>query len=365
MARKLAKDGITQRVAENEALIALGAKQNFEAILNIGMGLKGMKDLGDDVGWRPLGYKDFEDYTVSRWNLARIQATKYVRIVEKLPKRLCQSLTKSSKASVERLFQLLPNDTTEFKLSPDEVEQLMLLPPDEFKDEVAKISGYDREKHGGRGPSDLERPQISRDRYRDQQKKINRLEEKFSAAQDEKDELVGELGKAEKLAEDLKRVTSPDKAKNELIQENKGLLLKLAETEKLVMADKTLTLQGDLGMQRVAISVGECLTVFNRLGKVELTSHEQWCEFRAYTDTIRRLLDLCEERIGVTMAEKGLFPKEYEEWHEGSFKYHLDKATETMRREYAEKTEKETDEMIEKAKEERQQHKKTKKKKAK
>jgi hypothetical protein len=112
----------------------------------------------------------------------------------------------------------------------------------------------------------------------------------------------------------------------------------------------------------VVIAVSECSAIFNKLGKVELTSHEQWVEFRAYADTIRHLLELCEERVGATMAEKGLHPKEYEEWHEGSFKYHLDKATETMRKEYAEKTEKESAEMIKKAKEERQTRKKNKKK---
>ncbi|MGB3479429.1 MAG: hypothetical protein WBB67_09735, partial [bacterium] len=72
MAKKLAKAEITQRVAENEALIIFGAKQRFEGILNIGMGMKAMKDLGEDVGWRALGYKNFEDYTVTKWGLARI-----------------------------------------------------------------------------------------------------------------------------------------------------------------------------------------------------------------------------------------------------------------------------------------------------
>lgn len=360
MGKKLAKNEVVQRIAENEALIALGIKNNFESILNISMGLKGMKDLGQKVGWRILGYRNFEDYTVARWHLAHSQASKYVSVAEKLPKTFFHSVEKSSKASLSRLLQILPDDTTDFKLSPEEVEQLMLLPPDEFKNELVKISGYDRKLHGGRGPSDLDRPQISRDRYRDQKKKINRLEEKVEAFTGEKDELVDEIEKMEKLIADLKRVTSPDKDKNELIQENKGLLLRLAEMEKLVIADKTLTLQGELGMQRVVISISECSAIFNKLGKVELTSHEQWVEFRAYTDTIRHLLELCEERVGVTMAEKGLHPKEYEEWHDGSFKYHLDKATETMRKDHVEKTEKENAEMIKKAKEERQQRKKNK-----
>lgn len=358
MKKKLAKSEIIQRVAENEALIIFGAKQRFEGILNIGMGMTAMKDLGDEVGWRILGYKDFEDYTVTKWNLARIQASKYIAVVEKLPKSFVSKLTKSSKASIERLFLLLPNDQTEFNLTQEEVEELMLLPPDEFKKELAEMTGYDRSKHGGRGPSDIERPRISRDRYRDQQKKITRLKEKYDTTLNEKDELVGEIEKMEKRIEDLKRVTSPDKNKNELIQENKNLLLKLAELEKLVDADKVLNFVGESGIRYALEAISECSIIFGKLSKIELRSHEQWVEFRAYTDTIRQLLETCEEKIAVTMAEKGLHPKEYEEWHDGSFKYHMDKATENMRKEHAEKTEKETDEMIEKAKEDRKKRKK-------
>ena len=105
MTKKLAKSDIAQRVAENEALIALGAKQNFESILNISMGLKGMKDLGQKVGWRILGYKNFEDYTVARWNLAHSQASKYIKVAEKLPKTFFHSVEASSKASLGRLLQ--------------------------------------------------------------------------------------------------------------------------------------------------------------------------------------------------------------------------------------------------------------------
>ncbi|GAI03875.1 unnamed protein product, partial [marine sediment metagenome] len=205
-----------------------------------------------------------EDYTVTRWNLARIQADKYVKVAEKLPKNFCQLLTKARKVSIERLFQLLPNDQTEFNLTPEEVEELMLLPPDEFKKELAEIAGYDRSKHGSRGPSDIERPRISRDRYRDQQKKITRLKEKFDTALNEKDELVGEIEKMEKRIEDLKRVTSPDKNKNELIQENKNLLFKLAELEKLVDADKVLNFVGESGIRYALEAISECSIIFGR-----------------------------------------------------------------------------------------------------
>jgi len=328
----------------------------FSLILSVG-------PMIDKKLYLAAGYTNVESFAVDDLGMSRRHAYRFYELYKKLPAALVTRVAQTEKAPSFRRLLALPNDTNLLEnLSEEDLESMAGMSDAEFDAEMTKISGYDRKKHGGRGPSDLERARISRDRYRDQKKKIHQLEEKLNTSQGEKDELVDEIEKMEKVIADLKRVTSPDKDKNELIQENKALLLRLAEAEKLVKADKTLSLQGELGMQRVVIAVSECSAVFNKLGKVELTSHEQWVEFRAYTDTIRHLLELCEERVGATMAEKGLHPKEYEEWHEGSFKYHLDKATETMRKEYAEKTEKESADMIKKSKEERQQRKKNKKK---
>lgn len=353
MAKDLQKNEIMQRVAESEALILIGAAKNFESILNIGMGLKGMKDLAGEVGWKTLGYKNFEDYTVTRWTMAETQAFKYLHVAERLPKNLAQKLGISSKASVERLFSLLPNDQTELNLTPEEVEKLMLLPPDEFKDEMAKITGYDRGRDGGRGPSDAKRALISRARYRDQLKKIQRLKEKYDTTLDEKDELVGEIEKMEKLIADLKRITSPDKNKNEMIQDNKALLFEVAELKKRVQIETRIENLSRVGMKHVLIAIGECQIVFNKIADIELHSHQEWVEFRVMTDTIRQLLDTCEDHVGFTMAEKSLNPKEYEEWHDGSFKYHLDKATEEMKKEYIKKDEERIDNLIEEAKKNR------------
>ncbi len=351
--KQIEKSEVIQRITENEALIALGAKQNFESILNISMGLKGMKDLGEEVGWKTLGYENFEDYTTQRWNLARRQAYKYISVADRLPKGFVHSVHKSSKASLGRLLALLPNDQNDFNLTPEQVEDLMLLPPEDFKEKMIKLTGYDRRRDGGRGPSDLDRPNISRDRYRDQQGKILLLKEKLDTMEEEKDELVDQLEKLETTVEDLKKVTSPDKDKNELVVENKQLLLRIAEMENLLFAHKKLTLKGQFGIEHALTAITECAAVFSRIGSIELSSHEQWVEFRAYTDTIRRLLEECEERVAATMAEKGLQPKDYEEWHEGSFRYHMDKATERMRQDYADKCAAETDALFEKMKAER------------
>jgi len=361
--KQLEKSEVIQRVAENEALIALGAKQNFESILNISMGLKGMKDLGEEVGWKALGYENFEDYTTQRWSLAHSQAYSYILVADRLPKHFFHSLEKSSKASLGRLLALLPNDQNEFKLTPDQVEDLMLLPPENFKKQLVKLTGYDRKRDGGRGPSDLDRPNVSRDRYRDQQGKILLLKEKLDTMEEEKDELVDQLEKLEATVGDLKKVTSPDKDKNELIGENKQLVLRVAEMEKLLFAHQRLTLKGQFGIDHAMTAITDCAAIFSKIGSIELSTHEQWVEFRAYTDTIRRLLEDCEERVAATMAEKGLQPKDYEEWHEGSFRYHMDKATERMRQDYADKTAAETDALFERMKAERKMKREAEKKK--
>jgi hypothetical protein len=362
--KQIEKSEVIQRVTENEALIALGAKQNFESILNISMGLKGMKDLGEEVGWKALGYENFEDYTTRRWNLAQRQAYSYILVADRLPKGFLHSLQKTSKASLGRLLALLPNDQNEFKLTPEQVEDLMLLPPEDFKKQLVKLTGYDRKRDGGRGPSDLDRPNVSRDRYRDQQGKILTLKEKLFTVEEEKDELVDQLEKLEATVSDLKKVTSPDKDKNELIGENKQLVLRVAEMEKLLFAHQRLTLKGQFGIDHVMTAITDCAAIFSKIGSIELSTHEQWVEFRAYTDTIRRLLEDCEERVAATMAEKGLQPKDYEEWHEGSFRYHMDKATERMRQDYADKTAAETDALFERMKAERKAKREAEKKKA-
>lgn len=365
MGKQLEKSEVMQRVAENEALIALGAKQNFESILNVSMGLKGMKDIGEEVGWKTLGYDDFEDYTTQKWGMAKVQAYKYLHVAERLPKSLVHRVNFSSKASLGRLLALLPNDQNDFKLTPDQVEDLMLLPPDDFKKELIKLTGYDRKRDGGRGPSDIERPNVSRDRYRDQLKRVRVLEEKLETSDSEKEELADKIEKLEKQIEIFKRAVSPEKDKQEIIEENKALILKMTELEKMLGVEKIIQLEGEVARAIIVDAVMDSKATFNKMSEVILRSHEEWVEFRVWTDTIRRFLDECEDHVGFVMAEKGLFPKDYEEYRDGSFKHHLDKATENMKREFLAKEEKRVDEMIKRAKTEREQKKKDKEAKAK
>ena len=360
MEKKIAKSEIIQRVAENEALIAMGAKQNFEAILNIGMGLQGIKNLADKTSWKALGYKDFEDYTVTRWNMAKVQAYKYLHVAERLPKGLVQRLNFSSKASIERLSQLLPNDQNEINLTPEEVEELMLLPPEDFKKELAEIAGYDRSKHGGRGPSDIERPRISRDRYRDQQKKIQRLKEKYDTTLDEKDELIGEIEKMEKLIEDLKK-SGPDRTKEELRIENRRLLDLMAKVEEENTTGRLMAYSGQAAIERTMdLAIKSQSEIFSKLGDLQLKTHDEWVQFRLYTDLIRDFLASAEERVAAWMYEEGgLNAAEIDREH-GLYAQGADAATKHLRDEYIKKHQESIDETIEKAKEDRQKRRKKK-----
>lgn len=360
MGKKLAKSEIMQRVAEYEALILMGAAKNFERILYIGMGLKGIKDLADEVSWKALGYKDFEDYTVTKWNMAKVQAYKYLHVAERLPKNLVQLLNFSSKASVERLLSLLPNDQIELNLTPEEIEELMLLPPDEFKKELAEITGYDRSKHGGRGPSDIERPRISRDRYRDQQKKITQLKEKFNTTLVEKDELVGEIEKMEKLIEDLKK-SGTDRTKEELRIENRRLLDLMSKIETENTTGRLMAYFGQAAIERTMdLAIKSQSEIFSKLGDLQLKTHDEWVQFRLYTDLIRDFLVSAEERVAAWMYEEGgLNAAEIDREH-GLYAQGADAATKHLRDEYIKKHQKSIDETIEKAKGDRQKRRKKK-----
>ena len=325
----------------------------FDMILSVG-------EMIDKKLYLAAGYTSVESFAVGNLEMSRSHAYNFYNLYKKLPPKIIemsvQRLDTGLKALSFQRFMALPNDHDVLEgLSESDMEAMAGMSDAEFDAEMAKLKkdDYDRGRDGGRGPSDVKRALISRARYRDQLKKIQRLREKYDTTLDEKDELVGEIEKMEKLIADLKRITSPDKNKNEMIQDNKALLFEVAELKKRVQIETRIENLSRVGMKHVLIAIGECQIVFNKIADIELHSHQEWVEFRVMTDTIRQLLDTCEDHVGFTMAEKSLNPKEYEEWHDGSFKYHLDKATEEMKKEYIKKDEERIDNLIEEAKKDR------------
>lgn len=342
-----------KRAYELHALIGQAAKKTVEGILEIGVALKQMRD---EKLYKELGHKKFESYTVEEWNMSQRQAYNYIETVEKLPRGFLQRVAKVTKPLSFRRLLALPNDTEVLEgLSENDLDTMAGMSDEEYEAEMTKLKkeDYDRDRNGGRGPSDVERPKVSRDRYRDQRKKIVRFKEKIETMHNEKDELIGVIEGQEKQIEELKRASSPDNDKNKLIQENKKLLLRIKELEQQTDVDNAFKLEGEVAMREMAVIVGECAIVLNKCKRIELHSHEEYVEFRAWTDAIRRLIDETEDYVAFVMGEKGLHPKEYEEYRDGSFKYHMDKATEDMRKDYTKKEQKRIDEIIKKGKEER------------
>lgn len=330
----------------------------FDMILSIGR-------IIDKKLYLTAGYTNVESFAVEELKMMRTHAYNFYSLYKKLPTELVQRVGHSTQLPSFRRLLALPNDQNVLEnLTKEDMERLAGLSDAEYEEEMAKLGGYDRNRDGGRGPADVERVRISRDRYRDQQKKIRTIEAQKDSLLDEKDELIGEIEKQEKLIEQLKKSASPDSSKDELLQQNKALTLQNAELQRLVVVDRMITATGDAGIRVGIHAIGECSAIFNRVAQVELGSHQQYSEFRVYMDCIRRLLDNCEDHVAFVMAEKSMDPKAYEKWHDGSFKYHMDKATEQMRKDFAEKIEKRTTEIIAKAKEERKQRKQEKESKA-
>lgn len=177
------------------AQVELGKKEQVTGYLRMGFALKLIRD---GKLFRAGGFESFEDFVEERAGVGRSQAYAYIQVVEQLPKEIVQRIGNMAKPLALR--QLTQFQIPHYEFTPDEVERLVGLNDDEFGTELKRM-GYDRKKMGGRGPSDLERERISRDRYRDQSKKIILLKEKLDSSSGEREELIGLV---KRLQEQLK-----------------------------------------------------------------------------------------------------------------------------------------------------------------
>jgi len=188
VAKHLAKVNRARRAYELDALIAHGMRKTIQAILEIGAALK---EVRDERLYAELGYVNFEAYTVERCQMARANVYRYIGVVEKLPLEFVSRVGRLDIPPSFRRLAALPNDQEALSsLTAEDIERLRDMSDADFDDELAKLKGYDRSRDGGRGPSDLDRPHVSRDRYRDQAKKLIRLKEKYDAARAEMKEIL-------------------------------------------------------------------------------------------------------------------------------------------------------------------------------
>jgi len=198
---------------ETHAQVEQGKKEQVTGYLRMGLALKVIRD---GKLFLAGGFGSFEDYAEDKAGVGRRQAYSYIEVVEQLPKEIVQRVAQMAKPLALR--QLTQLQIARYEFTADEVERLVGLNDDEFGTELKKM-GYDRSKMGGRGPSDLERGRISRDRYRDQSKKVLLLKEKLESATGEREELVRLIKQLhEQLAKANEVLMSDDRTRAQHLQ---------------------------------------------------------------------------------------------------------------------------------------------------
>ncbi|MCX7731599.1 MAG: hypothetical protein N2248_00315 [candidate division WOR-3 bacterium] len=214
-----------ERAFELDAIISQGFRRTVESIIEIGVALK---EIRDQELYKELGYPNFEAYVVERYGLSRRSAYLYIGIAEKLPQEFVQRVAQiPNPPSLRKLAQIAvsfgPEPQKLTAIPQDELETLLSLPDSELRARLTELKGYDRSRDGGRGPSDIERPPISRDRYRDQKRQIQLLKEKLNTYD-------AELQAAMRRIKDLE---AQNQEFQEIIQSNDQLRAAQATIKKL------------------------------------------------------------------------------------------------------------------------------------
>ena len=228
-----------RRAYELDACIAHGMRKTIQSILEMGAAFK---EVRDDKLYVELGYEDFEAYTVEHCQLARRTANNYIEIIEKLPEEFRRRVARLDNPPSFRRLIALPNDTAALSdSSVADIEALRDMSDADFDKYLAKIKGYDRERDGGRGPSDVERPSISRDRYRDQSRKVLLLKEKLESATGEREELVRLIKQLQETVAKQNEILSSDdrtRVAHLQIQQQSDIIASYHTAERKTIAQK-------------------------------------------------------------------------------------------------------------------------------
>lgn len=196
-----------------------------------------LKELRDDKFYKKLGYDNFEACTLGEFEMSVEYAYYYIQYIERFSADFLRRVVKMDKPiSFRRMHQLgvtfEPIPETLQALSAEDIERLRDMPDSEFEKEMKTIRGYDRSKDSGRGPSDLDRPHISRDRYRDQRNTISGLKAERDTLKAEKKELLKELETTQNYLQEAQHVLQSEDRTKALAKVNEVLTEKIAEYEK-------------------------------------------------------------------------------------------------------------------------------------
>jgi hypothetical protein len=224
-------DAFYQAVAQVEQ----GKKEQVTGYLRMGFALKQIRD---GKLFRAGGFETFEAFADEKAGVGYREACRYIQAVELLPEAILRRVSEMAKPLALR--QLTQLQIPHYEFTPDEVERLVGLNDDEFGTELKKM-GYDRSKMGGRGPSDLERGRISRDRYRDQSRKVLLLKEKLESATGEREELVRLIKQLQETVAKQNEILSSDdrtRVAHLQIQQQSDIIASYHTAERKTIAQK-------------------------------------------------------------------------------------------------------------------------------
>lgn len=224
MARDLVKPTAIDEFYAAHGMVQQAQRNLVSGYLQMGVALKRIRDEKLHVA---AGFKNFTDYLDEKAGVSQRHAYRFIEVVEKLPKAICDRVAEMAQPISLRALTAIEFDP--LGLSEDEVDELVGLSDEEFEQALVE-KGYNREKMGGRGPADLKRALIDKKTYRDQRKKIVQEQEKRKAAEAERKELLERFKDTQERVDELiASVKSGDVKK--LVKMNEALAARVAELE--------------------------------------------------------------------------------------------------------------------------------------
>ena len=254
----------------------------------------------DQEYYKTIGYKTFEEFAEAFYGISKTTAHQYLRIAENvvhaLPEEVCAALTNGDNPLPLKVLAALHFD--QINMTPEFVEHLRKMEPEEQKRHLLAL-GYDRERMGGRGPSDLSRRLIGRKTHRDQSRKLQVYREQVQTLKGEKEEMA-EAHKAllARLQQVLDAIQDPTAAKT--VKTLDTLTARLAELEKKsAEAEAEIATGKEVGTRALILS-GEIQALLSQFEDgVRIDKKAQWVEVRAILHSAQ---DAIEQTLG-RMAE--------------------------------------------------------------
>lgn len=263
-------------------------RQAREFGLDVGETCKEVKEEGY---FKEMVFPSFEAYVRAAFDISVDTADRYIAIVQNVVGALPPSVSARAVSGDNPLpVKILAQLHFDHILTPEEIRKLEGLEDEEFKEEILRL-GYDRDKMGGRGASDVLRAQISKNTYRDQRRKIQVLREKLDCTAGEKQELAEQVKALNaRIEQIIAAMENPESAK--VIKQMDALTVRLAELEKARAADEAEIATGKEVGTRALVLSGEIQALLGRFeDSVRIDKKAQWVEVRAILHSAQEAIE--------------------------------------------------------------------------